>query len=231
MLGVQGNCGLHFELAYHTGNKVNGSKVQTSQSGGVWKYFCKQILWSKDWRHDFRHIVTSWKLSLPPSLRRILFLVSTVPTTSEILQPTPQPTPSSFSPVGQKNRTPRPPLEKKPLPAGLASFNGPPKECLPLHALSPPPMAEHRGKERGKHRGVTFLSALSSHWLSARLTGLLFRSTSWFWITVSWGGGLSHSWPGIRWQWGHDWKLHFPLSHISKHAETRYCLNCKTFPL
>lgn len=58
------------------------------------------------------------------------------------------------------------PFNKKPTPTGLASFNGPPKECLRLHELSPPPTADHRGKDRGGNRvGVTFLSALSPHWL------------------------------------------------------------------
>lgn len=58
----------------------------------------------------------------------------------------------------------------------------------------------------GAERGVAFLSALSPRWLSALLTASLFRCTSWFWI--SWGGGLSHSWPGISWHWWDDWRWH-----------------------
>lgn len=90
-------------------------------------------------------------------------------------------TPNSFFSCRVENRIPRPPSvkkKKKPPPTGLAGYNGPPKECFPLHALSPPPMAEQRERDGGRQRGVTFLSALSPRWLPASLTASLFRSTS-----------------------------------------------------
>lgn len=88
--------------------------------------------------------------------------------------------PTLFFLSGRKQDTP-PPVskkKKKPPPTGLAGYNGPPKECFPLHALSPLPMAEQRERDGGRQRGVTFLSALSPRWLPASLTASLFRSTS-----------------------------------------------------
>lgn len=116
----------------------------------------------------------SCKHPQPP--RRILPLDSTTQATSAILQ-NPQ---LFFFLSGRKQDTP-PPVskkKKKPPPTGLAGYNGPPKECFPLHALSPPPMAEQRERDGGRQRGVTFLSALSPRWLPASLTASLFRSTS-----------------------------------------------------
>lgn len=117
---------------------------------------------------------SSCKHPQPP--RRILPLDSTTQATSAILQ-----NPQLFFSCRVENRIPRPPSvkkKKKPPPTGLAGYNGPPKECFPLHALSPPPMAEQRERDGGRQRGVTFLSALSPRWLPASLTASLFRSTS-----------------------------------------------------
>lgn len=116
---------------------------------------------------------SSCKHPQPP--RRILPLDSTTQATSAILQ-NPQ---LFFFLSGRKQDTP-PPVskKKKPPPTGLAGYNGPPKECFPLHALSPLPMAEQRERDGGRQRGVTFLSALSPRWLPASLTASLFRSTS-----------------------------------------------------
>lgn len=96
--------------------------------------------------------------------------------------------------------------------------------------MSPPAcsLAATNGRTQREEEGVTFLSALSPLWLRAWLTGLLFRSTSWFWITVSWGCGFPHSWPGISRQWGNDWKL-LSLSHIPKYASTDWTKWAKHF--
>lgn len=69
--------------------------------------------------------------------------------------------------VLHKKKTGHPaPFSKKPTPTGLASFNGPPKECLPLRVLSPPPTAEHRGKRRGLHSSLLCpLSGCVLDWL------------------------------------------------------------------
>lgn len=64
--------------------------------------------------------------------------------------------PALYSLLRQKNRIPphppAPPLphfSKKPPPTGLAGYNGPPKECLPLHAPSLLPIGEQREGQRG----------------------------------------------------------------------------------
>lgn len=156
--------GLHFELARRSGNKANGSNAQSITGWWCGKTYLQTNIWSNIWRHDFRCIVAGWKLSLPhpPELplppRRILPLVSTAQTTSAILQ-----TPNSFFfLLGEKQDTP-PPFSKKPPPTGLAGYNGPPKECFPLHALSPPPMAEQRERQRGEtERGYIPLCSVPS---------------------------------------------------------------------
>lgn len=135
---------LHFEHACCTTNKANGSKVQSITG------WCLNVISTN------RYLEQRLAPRLPPHRKQLEtlppastlypkggFSLSCLHCTDHICKP-----PTLF-PVGQKTGYPPPPLfSKKPPPTGLAGYNGPPKECLPLHALSPPPIAEQREGRR-----------------------------------------------------------------------------------
>ncbi|KAK5929964.1 hypothetical protein CgunFtcFv8_011152 [Champsocephalus gunnari] len=146
----------------------------------VWENISANKYLEQAWRHDFRHIVASWKLAptprAPPAPKEDS--PSRLHHSDHICNPA-----NSFfpRPAKRKQDTP-PPFSRKPPPTGLACYNGPPKECFPLHALSPPLLAELRERRR-RNREAAFL-CLSPRWLAGCFTACcLSSSTGKVWIS------------------------------------------------
>lgn len=143
-----------------------------SQGVGAWKHCCKKIFGAASGATTSATSQLAgnfcsplWAPSAPEEDSPFLCITQT---TSAILQ-----TPNSFlGLVGRKAGQPAP-FSKKPPPTGLAGYNGPPKECFPLHALSPPPIAEQRDNRGGKQRGYIPLALLQP--LAGCLLGWLLR--------------------------------------------------------